>query len=133
MISKSKQKARPFILIASEDKASREEAKTAIDRSGILSSNNSSFKLWLLRHLPTGPVSVVATTNQSSSEPHQRVSRVSLKLRTSLAFLCGSTQLRTSLLLNRLHTSFLLNRLHTNLLPNQLRTSFLLNLYQRVL
>jgi hypothetical protein len=67
MLGKSISKARPVIVIASEDKASREQAETVIKRSRIL-KHYPHFTLWLLRYLPTGPINPVA---MGESAPQQ--------------------------------------------------------------
>ncbi|CAN9477946.1 unnamed protein product [Alternaria alternata] len=58
MIGKTPQKAKPMIIISSEDKRSREEAKRAIERSGILEDLN--YKIGFLKYLPSGPIHSVA-------------------------------------------------------------------------
>lgn len=58
MIGKTPQKAKPMIIISSEDKRSREEAKRAIERSGILGELN--YKIGFLKYLPSGPIHSVA-------------------------------------------------------------------------
>jgi hypothetical protein len=63
MIGKTPQKAKPMIIISSEDKRSREEAKRAIIRSGVLEGLN--YKIGFLKYLPSGPIHSVAG---SSSE-----------------------------------------------------------------
>ncbi|CAI6339878.1 unnamed protein product [Periconia digitata] len=64
MVGKSTKNAKPVIVIASVDESSREEAKAAIERSGIL-MHHPYFKLWPLRYLPTGPVNPVAMEDQA--------------------------------------------------------------------
>lgn len=59
MVGETVHKARPCLVIASEDKISREDAKRAIVKSGLL-EQYPYFKLWLLRYLPTGPINAVA-------------------------------------------------------------------------
>lgn len=58
MIGKTPQKAKPMIIISSEDKRSREEAKRAIERSGIL--EDLDYKIGFLKYLPSGPIHSVA-------------------------------------------------------------------------
>jgi len=54
MVGKTPQKAKPMIIISSEDKPSREEAKDAIIRSGVLT--DYGFKIGVLKYLPSGPI-----------------------------------------------------------------------------
>ncbi|CAN9451657.1 unnamed protein product [Alternaria alternata] len=54
MIGKTPQKAKPMIIISSEDKRSREEAKRAIIQSGVL--KNLNYEIGLLNYLPSGPI-----------------------------------------------------------------------------
>jgi hypothetical protein len=67
MVGKSPQKARPVIVIASEDKTTREDAKRVIEDSDII-QEYPHFKLWPLRYLPTGPVNPVAAQHSVQIE-----------------------------------------------------------------
>jgi hypothetical protein len=67
MIGRSKEKARPFIVIASDERA-RKEAEAAIKKSCILTPY-PHFKIWLVRYLPTGPITVVAIEDQPPPQP----------------------------------------------------------------
>ncbi|KAI4633817.1 uncharacterized protein J4E87_000983 [Alternaria ethzedia] len=53
MVGKTPRKAKPMIIISSEDKRSREEAKRAITRSGVLA--DLGFEIGVLKYLPSGP------------------------------------------------------------------------------
>ncbi|KAJ4369235.1 hypothetical protein N0V83_006320 [Neocucurbitaria cava] len=68
MLGKSTKSARPVLVIASEDEASRADAKATIERSDIL-KEHQHFKLWPLRYLPTGPVSPVAMEDHATAQP----------------------------------------------------------------
>jgi hypothetical protein len=57
MIGKSVARAKPVIVISSEERRSREEARAAIRRSRLLEQTN--FELGLLRYPPSGPVQPV--------------------------------------------------------------------------
>lgn len=70
MVGKSTKTARPVLIIASEDEASREDAKVAIETSGLLQTHRY-FKLWPLRYLPTGPINPVAMESQAPAQPLQ--------------------------------------------------------------
>ncbi|CAN9184320.1 unnamed protein product [Alternaria alternata] len=65
MIGKTPQKAKPMIIISSEDKRSREEAKRAIERSGILEDLN--YKIGFLKYLPSGPIHAIARSPSEDS------------------------------------------------------------------
>jgi len=54
MVGKTPRKAKPMIMISSEDKRSREEAKRAITRSGVLV--DLGFEIGVLKYLPSGPI-----------------------------------------------------------------------------
>jgi len=58
MVGKTPRKAKPMIIISSEDKRSREEAKRAITRSGVLA--DLGFEIGVLKYLPSGPTHPVA-------------------------------------------------------------------------
>ena len=58
MIGRTPQKAKPFIIVASEDQPSRKEAVKAINRSVLF--KNSRFKIGVTRYLPSGPIIPVA-------------------------------------------------------------------------
>ena len=58
MIGRTPQKAKPFIIVASEDQPSRKEAVKAINRSVLF--KNSNFKIGVTRYLPSGPIIPVA-------------------------------------------------------------------------
>jgi hypothetical protein len=64
MIGKSPRHAKPIILISSEDKRSRQEAKAALDSSGIL--EDTGFKIGVLKYLPSGPIHPVASIRDGS-------------------------------------------------------------------
>ncbi|CAN9437966.1 unnamed protein product [Alternaria alternata] len=65
MIGKTPQKAKPTIIISSEDKRSREEAKRAIKNSGILKDLN--YEIGFLRYLPSGPIHAIARSPTEDS------------------------------------------------------------------
>jgi len=58
MIGKTPRKAKPVIIISSQDQRSRQEAKKAITRSGILA--DLDFELGVLKYLPSGPIHPIA-------------------------------------------------------------------------
>ncbi|KAI4673437.1 uncharacterized protein J4E84_011079 [Alternaria hordeiaustralica] len=58
MVGKTPGKAKPMIIISSEDKQSRKEAKKAIIRSGVLT--DFGFEIGVLKYLPSGPIHPVA-------------------------------------------------------------------------
>ena len=65
MIGKTSRNAKPMIIVSSEDKTSRTEAKKAIIKSGILTHSN--FEIGVLKYLPSGPIHPVAGSRGSSS------------------------------------------------------------------
>ncbi|KAI4704996.1 hypothetical protein J4E89_009289 [Alternaria sp. Ai002NY15] len=54
MVGKTPGKAKPMIIISSEDEQSRKGAKDAIIRSGVLT--DYGFKIGVLKYLPSGPI-----------------------------------------------------------------------------
>lgn len=67
MVGTSPGKAKPYICISSKDRASRKQAKIAIERSNILSS--SCFKLWLLQYPPQGPIELRTVEHDFVTQP----------------------------------------------------------------
>ncbi|KAI4674392.1 uncharacterized protein J4E88_008126 [Alternaria novae-zelandiae] len=65
MIGKTPQKAKPVIIISSQDQRSRKEAKKAITRSGIL--EDLDFELGVLKYLPSGPIHPIAGSPSEAS------------------------------------------------------------------
>ncbi|RYO37781.1 hypothetical protein AA0111_g2178 [Alternaria arborescens] len=65
MVGKTPQKAKPMIIISSEDKRSREEAERAIKNSGILKDLN--YEIGFLKYLPSGPIHAVARSSSEGS------------------------------------------------------------------
>lgn len=60
MIGKTPERAKPIIIISSKDKRSREAAKKAIIKSGILTTTN--FEVGVLKYLPSGPTHPVVSS-----------------------------------------------------------------------
>ncbi|KAI4614058.1 hypothetical protein J4E80_006748 [Alternaria sp. BMP 0032] len=65
MIGKTPRKAKPVIIISSQDQRSRKEAKKAITRSGILA--DLDFELGVLKYLPSGPIHPIAGSPSEAS------------------------------------------------------------------
>ncbi|KAF2656359.1 hypothetical protein K491DRAFT_678121 [Lophiostoma macrostomum CBS 122681] len=67
MLGRSLRHAKPVIVIASKYQDCREEAKNAIERSGLL-EGYEHFKLWLLKHLPEGQIRANAMGDEAFSQ-----------------------------------------------------------------
>ncbi|KAH8634470.1 hypothetical protein IG631_09870 [Alternaria alternata] len=65
MIGKTPRKAKPMIIISSEDKRSREEAKRAIKNSGIL--KDLKYEIGFLKYLPSGPIHAIVRSPSEGS------------------------------------------------------------------
>ncbi|CAN9433437.1 unnamed protein product [Alternaria alternata] len=65
MVGKTPRNAKPIIIISSEDRTSREEAKKALINSGVLT--RSGFEIGILKYLPSGPIHPVAGSPSEAS------------------------------------------------------------------